>query len=419
MAEGGKDDKRAWYLSLHRSFENLEALRDRIENRLIPEMIQVAQTLGQKDLARLTADELLEEIARRREITDHWVQVYWKEFIPFAHGIRLFGQVYNDAVQPGDPYEFMVLLEQTEMKSVERNRRLESLADRVRGDSRLRERLVDGQPPRADSDFERELAAFIGDFGDLSCPVTGGTQCRQGDAAIVQVVLKLAEREPRAPQKRAVTEIEGLKQRFLDCLAGDSNIDGDALLALGRSSYQLRDDDNIHLGKIESRLREAAQEAQRRIEDTDCPLAADAHEALKAVVDAQLYAPPVTPSPFPEHAVPGMKARVRQLTGQPAGPGIASGPARVISKHGDLMSFRDGEVLIVDAVDPNMTFVVPLAAGIVERRGGMLIHGAIIAREYGIACVTGVPDAVARIDTGDHVIVDGFLGIVTVDKSEA
>ena len=38
-----------------------------------------------------------------------------------------------------------------------------------------------------------------------------------------------------------------------------------------------------------------------------------------------------------------------------------------------------------------MTFVVPLAAAIVERRGGMLIHGAIIAREYGIPCVTGVP----------------------------
>ena len=44
----------------------------------------------------------------------------------------------------------------------------------------------------------------------------------------------------------------------------------------------------------------------------------------------------------------------------------------------------------------------------------MLIHGAIIAREYGIACVTGVPDAATLIHTGDEVTVDGFLGIVTV-----
>jgi pyruvate,water dikinase len=59
-----------------------------------------------------------------------------------------------------------------------------------------------------------------------------------------------------------------------------------------------------------------------------------------------------------------------------------------------------------------MTFIVPLAAGIVERRGGMLIHGAIIAREYGLPCVTGIPNAVSLIHTGDELTVDGYLGIV-------
>jgi phosphoenolpyruvate synthase/pyruvate phosphate dikinase len=61
-----------------------------------------------------------------------------------------------------------------------------------------------------------------------------------------------------------------------------------------------------------------------------------------------------------------------------------------------------------------MTLVVPLAAAIVERRGGMLIHGAIIAREYGIPCVTGVPDAASNIKTGDLVTVDGYYGLVTL-----
>ena len=55
-----------------------------------------------------------------------------------------------------------------------------------------------------------------------------------------------------------------------------------------------------------------------------------------------------------------------------------------------------------------------LAAGIVERRGGMLIHGAIIAREYGLPCVTGVADATSRIRTGQRITVDGYLGIVTL-----
>jgi pyruvate,water dikinase len=56
-----------------------------------------------------------------------------------------------------------------------------------------------------------------------------------------------------------------------------------------------------------------------------------------------------------------------------------------------------------------------LASAIVERRGGMLIHGAIIAREYGLACVTGIPDATLLIHTGDSVTVDGYLGIVTIE----
>jgi pyruvate,water dikinase len=106
--------------------------------------------------------------------------------------------------------------------------------------------------------------------------------------------------------------------------------------------------------------------------------------------------------------------QARQVVGQPAGPGLAIGPARVVLGRDDVAAFEDGEVLVCDAVQPEMTFVVPLAAGIVERRGGMLIHGAIIAREYGLPCVTGVPRATELIRTGDRVTVDGFLGIVVI-----
>jgi pyruvate,water dikinase len=63
-----------------------------------------------------------------------------------------------------------------------------------------------------------------------------------------------------------------------------------------------------------------------------------------------------------------------------------------------------------------MTFVVPVAAAVIERRGGMLIHGAIIAREYGLPCVTGVPDVTTLIATGDRLAIDGFMGIVTVTR---
>jgi pyruvate,water dikinase len=65
-----------------------------------------------------------------------------------------------------------------------------------------------------------------------------------------------------------------------------------------------------------------------------------------------------------------------------------------------------------------MSHIVPLAAAIVERRGGMLIHGAIIARELGIPCVNGVSDAILSITDGEIVTVDGYLGIATIGPPE-
>jgi pyruvate,water dikinase len=73
-----------------------------------------------------------------------------------------------------------------------------------------------------------------------------------------------------------------------------------------------------------------------------------------------------------------------QMVGQPASPGPAQGPARIIGQTADLFSFKTEDGLVCDAVDPGLAFVVRLAVGIVERRGGILIRGSIIAPESGI-----------------------------------
>ena len=65
-----------------------------------------------------------------------------------------------------------------------------------------------------------------------------------------------------------------------------------------------------------------------------------------------------------------------------------------------------------------MTLVAPLAAAIVERTGGMLIHGAIIAGEFGLPCVTGVGKVTELIKTADPVTVDCVPGWITVGSEE-
>jgi pyruvate,water dikinase len=108
----------------------------------------------------------------------------------------------------------------------------------------------------------------------------------------------------------------------------------------------------------------------------------------------------------------------RQIVGQPAAPGLATATSRRVRGPNDLKRFRAGEVLICDAIQPTMSHIVPLAAAIVEKRGGMLIHGAIIAREIGIPCVNGVSDSILSIEDGEIVTVDGHLGIVTIGAPE-
>ncbi|MGD8338255.1 MAG: PEP/pyruvate-binding domain-containing protein [Desulfobacterales bacterium] len=412
------EDKRGWYLSLHRSFENLKALRERIEREFIPAMVQEADRLSRLDLNILSNQDLAEEIKRRWEINHKWVTVYWEEFIPFAHGIRLFGQFYNDTVQPDDPYEFIDLLSDTPMVSVKRNRMLEELADMIRSDPGLSENLRDGGQLDETSAFNRKVEHFIREYGDLSCSVTGGTQCLQAKEPLVSVLLEMATHPPVSTPRRSLKRTDKLKTAFLSRFGEGERERAAEKLDLARASYQLRDDDNIYLGRIESQLLAAIQTARRRLSDLKQGKRTTGVSQILADVLAELDPAGLSKTAEEESTGSPRSIKPRQLVGQPAGPGIARGRARVIREHSDLADFQHGDVMVCDAVDPNMTFVVPLAAAVVERRGGMLIHGAIIAREYGLPCVTGIPDATTLLQTGEQVTVDGFLGIVTVGSGE-
>jgi pyruvate,water dikinase len=405
---GESNDKRSWYLGLRRSFENLKDLRRKIEGELIPAMIEEAEQLAHQDVTALSNSELVEEIKRRSTIRDKWVDVYWSEFIPFAHGARLFGQVYNDAVHPSDPYEFMDLLGATGMESLERNRMLEDMASRIRENPCLARDLRDERAD-IDEEFAKALEEFLNRFGAL---FRGMGQSKQQRDAITRLLFEMASR-PSGREQSQAKDVESLKERFLSRFEGERRAEAAELLELGRTSYRLRDDDNIYLGKIKGQMLAAIEEGKRRIEEqTSMDLIA--HELVNVLKDPQ-YVPREDTSA--ERIETGYTLKARQIVGQPAGPGIARGKARVIVNPSDVFDFKAGEILVCDAVDPTMTFVVPLSAGIVERRGGMLIHGAIIAREYGLPCVTGVPDATSLIHTGDQLTVDGYLGIVIIGKT--
>jgi len=409
-ASAGPEDPRRWYLSLTRSFENLKGLRTKIERELVPSMVEEAVRLSQRECSLLSDSQLADEIEYRLEVYQHWEDLYKEYFIPFAHGMRLFGKVYNDVVQPADPFAFLDLLTGREMESVKRNRMLEDLAAWIRRDPGLRETLQKGKMEEWDPAFRESLERFFRQYGALSWE---GSRIDPEADAFARFLLALASREPK--QRPPVEKDRSIREaEFLSHFEGEERRFATELLDLGRASYRWRDDDNIFMGKIKGQMVLALDEGKRRLQARG--MAAEdieASELIKALKDPCATLPRI-PEAKKRSAPETLKIRGRQIVGQPAGPGIAVGKARVVHGRSDLFSFQPGEILVCDAIDPNMTFAVPLAAGIVERRGGMLIHGAIIAREYGLPCVTGVPEATNFIKTGDLVTVDGFLGIVTI-----
>jgi pyruvate,water dikinase len=106
------------------------------------------------------------------------------------------------------------------------------------------------------------------------------------------------------------------------------------------------------------------------------------------------------------------------LSGVGASRGLARGPVRVVPDLARLSDVEPGDILVVNNIDPGWTPVFPLLAGLVTETGGILSHGAILAREYGIPTVTGVTEATKRLETGSYVEVDGNRGTVAVAERE-
>lgn len=103
----------------------------------------------------------------------------------------------------------------------------------------------------------------------------------------------------------------------------------------------------------------------------------------------------------------------RQLIGIPSAPGRASGRAVRPAARGGAAPSGSRPILICDRYSRGLVEAYPDAAAVVEREGGRIGLGALLARSVGISCVSGVPD-LARIPEGAELMVDGELGIVTV-----
>ena len=290
------------------------------------------------------------------------------------------------------------------------------------------------------ADFRRELlqienraAGFVDGFESLSERFLDITyddeRLYDQPEPMLRNIVELSRLPDRLQESgRALGELPSvLHQRLFDAVGPERHEEAQQVVETGRISWRLRDDDNLLVARLQSQLLRALGVAAARLRGRGQlvgggkPNASDVEalvQALRAPDAAPIALPPRTAATKSDSLRSAKGESARQLIGQPASPGLATGTVRCIRGRDALGRFRRGDVLVCDAIEPTMTHLVPLASAIVERRGGMLIHGSIIARELGIPCVNGVRNAAEVLKDGDFVTVDGHLGIVTVGDAE-
>ena len=133
-------------------------------------------------------------------------------------------------------------------------------------------------------------------------------------------------------------------------------------------------------------------------------------EARKRLKPPALIPGPPPWSPPAPHAVGETPGNV--LKGSAVSPGQVTGEACVILSPSDFDRMRPGTILVCPTTTPAWTQLFPQAVGLVTDIGGILAHGSIVAREYGIPAVLGLADATERIRDGQTLTVDGDKGFV-------
>jgi pyruvate,water dikinase len=101
------------------------------------------------------------------------------------------------------------------------------------------------------------------------------------------------------------------------------------------------------------------------------------------------------------------------ITGSPVSPGVVEGVVHVVfDPHKSQLA--PGEILVCPGTDPAWTPLFMAAGGLVTEVGGMMTHGSVVAREYGIPAVVGVHQATTRLKDGQRIRLDGTTGKIVI-----
>ncbi len=298
--------------------------------------------------------------------------------------------------------------------------------------------LAMGARPEADVDLAAGISAFAAGAMDRDTFLRrfGHRGANEMELAAPRWREQLSiDRETRLPVSHPITEL----LKVIDAVAGEAGLT-DARKAFLRREVDklhiwlaLRETGKHHLMRGYEIIRRLLVELDRRsnldggifyLEPSELPDLVAGQDLRPAIerrkrrraVALAIELPPVLMADDPEaigRPLPPPDGAL-QLQGIGLSSGVVEAPAFVVQHVHEAVAPNDGYVLVCPTTDPAWVPLFARAKGLVMETGGVLSHGAIVAREFGLPAVAGLPGILRRVRSGQTLRVDGARGTVTL-----
>ncbi|ADD44698.1 PEP/pyruvate-binding domain-containing protein [Stackebrandtia nassauensis] len=400
--------------------------------------------LRAKDLSALSYQELDTALTEALDTIEPMMLLRY-DYLPRTTVAALRFRLTLARLGLGD--KFGLLLAGAETKTLETNRALAGLAERIRRDDWLRSVFADNdaadiRPILADTETGREFltafAAFLDEYGHreiTSIALASEPVWRDSPATVLGILKGMTVGDAPEPKQTAS------ERAFAELLAHpklrDQKRRDRVLRRLDAARYftSFREDTHFYMTMPQPIVRRILLEYGARLAEAGVlDEAMDVFHLHRGELELSAWPPAVSDVERIRDLV-SRRAAIRErlgdaplidrryfaskaadadalLTGMPASAGRFTGVVRIVNGPEDFHTLREGEILVAPFTNPAWTPLFQRAAAVIVDTGGAMSHAAIVAREYGIPAVLGTANAVSTLNDGDRVTVDGDTGSV-------
>lgn len=435
----------------------------RWQEEILPEVLSYDEHYRFTDFEAMPTAELISEIDRLPDARVRCGQLHTMAMSSYFYGMTHLIETYCELTE-GDELSAVRLVQGHGNKSVEAGHALWRLSKLVTSNPAVRDRLLSIDSASAkeglallqeDSDaqpFLEALRAFLDEFGWRSNLFELADPTWVEDPTIplsqLRAYMQMPEYDPFAEQKKLAEQREEALRKALAPLAPDAKERLLEAVEAARQVVPILEDHNYYIDQRVAMLprRLVLAAGHRLVSEGRLAVAEDVFylrgpELRGALLgngdDARTLVehhrremerwskvkPPAHIGAEPEAGEPvnrfvgavGLRSeRANELRGNAASAGVVRGPARVLLSLDEADKLKPGDVLVARTTMPPWTPLFAVACAVVTEVGGILIHAAVVAREYGIPAVLGVQGATTAIHDGQLLEVDGSKGIVRI-----